>query len=101
MPTSRLRFADATSKLTRGGLFPLRVIRIPRKRCYPLSPAKHQKILRPLRGDAPRSCLPSTNKIIRNESQTISKQFQAGSVENFPAFLAASRPDARAEHDPL
>jgi len=32
-------------------------LRIPRKRCYPLSPAKHQKILRPLRGDAPRSCL--------------------------------------------
>src|SRR6478672_9561775 len=101
MPTSRLRFADATTKLTRRGSFPLRMIRIPRKRCYPLSLAKHRKILRPLRGDAPRSCLASKNKIIRNEKQTISKQFQAGSVENFPAFLAASRSHARAEHDPL
>jgi hypothetical protein len=43
----------------------------------------------------------SENKIIRNEDQTISKQFQAGSVENFPALLAPSRPNAPAEHDPL
>jgi hypothetical protein len=49
----------------------------------------------------PEAAYLSRNKIIRNENQTISKQFQAGSVENFPAFLAASRPDARAEHDPL
>jgi hypothetical protein len=33
--------------------------RIPRKRCYPLSPVKHRKILRPLRGGAIRSCLGS------------------------------------------
>jgi len=31
--------------------------RIPRKRCCPLSPAKHRKILRPLRGDSARGCL--------------------------------------------
>jgi len=36
-----------------------------------------------------------------NENQTISDQFQASPVENFPAIVAASRPDARAEHDPL
>ncbi|OLE96206.1 MAG: hypothetical protein AUG75_23215 [Cyanobacteria bacterium 13_1_20CM_4_61_6] len=40
----------------------------------------------------------SNNKIIRNENQTSSKQFQAGPGENFPTFLAASQPDARAQH---
>jgi len=39
------------------------------------------------------------HKIIRNENQTISKQFQADPVEDFSAKLAASRPDARAQHD--
>jgi len=47
----------------------------------------------------PEAAYLSKDKIIRNEDQTISKQFQAGSVENLPAFLAASRSDARAEHD--
>src|SRR5207249_3011580 len=58
---------------------------------------------------------PSFNrdKIIKNEKQTTPKcfacsrpnvgvpnQFQAQPVENVPAFLTASRPDAPAEHDP-
>jgi len=38
---------------------------------------------------------------LSNENQTISDQPQAGHVEDFSAFLAASRPDARAEHDTL
>ena len=75
--------------------------RIPRKRCCPLSPVKHRKILRLLRGGSARGCLAFRKQIIRNENQTISDQPQAGLVEDFPAFLAASRPDARAEHDPL
>jgi hypothetical protein len=40
----------------------------------------------------------SNNKIIRNENQTNSKESQAGFVEDFPAFFAASRRDARAQH---
>jgi len=38
------------------------------------------------------------NKNIRNENQTIPNQFQTASGEDFWAFLAASQPDARAEH---
>ena len=68
----------------------------------PLSPAKHRKILRPLRGDAAPK-LPSFRETKLSEMKT--KQSQSNSkrapLENFPAFLAASRPDARAEHDPL
>ncbi len=86
----------ATGVLARDSSF-----RIPRKRCCSLSPAKHRKILRPRRGGSGRGCLAFRKQIIRNENQTISDQPQAGHVEDFSAFLAASRSDARAEHDPV
>jgi len=66
MPTSRLlepdackfsRFTAAASKVWEDVRSLFRVTRIPRKRCYPLSPAKHRKILRPLRGGSARGCL--------------------------------------------
>jgi hypothetical protein len=38
------------------------------------------------------------NKNIRNENQTTSKQVESGIGEDFSALLAASRPDAGAEH---
>jgi hypothetical protein len=40
----------------------------------------------------------SAKQIIRNENQTIPKQFQAGSVEDISAFLKTPRPDARTQH---
>src|SRR5436309_10815949 len=48
---------------------------LPRKRCCPLSPVKHPKILRPLRGGSARGCLAFRKQIIRNENQTTPKCF--------------------------
>ena len=75
---------------------------VPRKRCYRLPLAEHRKILRLRRRGAAGARLGfETTKIISNENQTNAKQFQTGPLEDFPAFFAASRPDARAEHGPV
>jgi hypothetical protein len=67
---------------------------LPRKRCYPLSPAKHRKILRPLRGHAAQGCLGfDQTKLLQMKT----KQFQSNSKRGlWRIFRRSSR-----RHDPM
>ena len=67
--------------------------RIPRKRCYPLSPAKHRKILRLLRGGLTQGCL----RFRKENHQMKTKQSQSNSKRApWRIFRRSSR-----RHDPM
>src|SRR6266567_4508486 len=70
---------------------------LPRRRCYPLSLAKHQKILPLPRGRAARAYLAfGTNKIIQNENQTESKHAATQIASVVSKTRSQARPDAPA-----
>ncbi len=96
------RVVDLTLKLNvRARFFRKRVhfhirpsVRIPRKRCCPLSPAKHRKILRPLRGGAAQGCLGFDHTKL---SEMKTKQFQS----NFKRTLSRIFRRSSRRHDPM